>query len=1172
MQNRRRLCIIDKIQEVMINMKTILSSSSGKPFQVIDKSNRGKKRSIIMFLLFTLFTCGAVYCAAPYIHHDLKVNIEPGKHFIRVEDQIILPKNLTRGEIHFLLHGGLEISATSANIAIKKEPDRLKAEFFGINTARFELEKRIPINHYSLRVQGKTGENLRFSLVYEGTIHHPVTGMAQEYARGFSETPGIIDEQGVYLAGASFWAPWFNDDVVTFTLDITLPDGWQSVSQGRRTLHIKKNNPYRTVWQSPEPMDEIYLVCARFVEYNLKVGKIDVLAFLRNADDSLANQYLETTGQYLEMYEKTIGTYPYSKFALVENFWETGYGMPSFTLLGAKIIRFPFILHSSYPHELLHNWWGNSVFVDYESGNWCEGLTVFMADHLIKEQRDQGSAYRKTTLQDYTDYAAGKPGEFPLSRFKARYDALSSAVGYGKSMMLFNMLRRQVGDTLFIEAIRDFYKENIFKRAAFSDIRRSFEKVTGKDFKEFFDQWVMRTGVPEIRLETAKVTAENGQYRLQFTLAQTQDLDAFTLAIPTAIYLQGRKEAVIRDVEISRKTQDFSLVFDAQPLRIDVDPGFDVPRKLHRDESAPTLSNIFGAQEVLILLPSKAPADFLQGYKNLAETWSADSSGRIEVRLDSALAVFPADRAVWLFGRENIYDKAVAEGIEKYNAAISENFFKIAKQEHSFEKNSIVVAAKNPLNPGQVVALLSANTVAALPGLGRKLPHYGKYGYLGFEGDEPTNNLKGEWQIENSPMSIKLAAGDSEQSLPKRKALANLTPLFSEVNMMNHIRYLASEELEGRGAGSKGINKASAYIANVFRKSGLIPGGDNNTFFQTWYADVGKGNSRAEMRNVLGVIPGSNPAYKNQSLVVCAHYDHLGWGWPSVHKGDEGKIHYGADDNASGTAVLLELAERLGKSFKPERAIVFIAFTGEESGLCGSRYYIANQGQEKLKNIMAAVNLDTVGRLDETKGKLMVIGGSSASEWRFIFMGIGYTTGIETEFITQELDASDQVSFIEKGIPAVQLFSGSHLDYHRPTDTVDKIIPAGLVKAATVAREAVVYLSGREAPLSFAGTTANAAKPTFPASAGQRKVKTGIMPDFSYSASGVKIGAVSPGSPAEKAGLIDGDIIIKLGDTQVTDLQQYTAALEAFKPGETVAVVYTRAGSAHTAQVTLVER
>ncbi len=129
------------------------------------------------------------------------------------------------------------------------------------------------------------------------------------------------------------------------------------------------------------PTEEIYVIAAAFTEYEFDAGAVKAMAFLREKDDALANRYLETTAQYLEMYRKLIGPYPYGKFALVENFWETGYGMPSFTLLGSQIIRFPFILHSSYPHELLHNWWGNGVFVDFESGNWCEGLTAYMADH-----------------------------------------------------------------------------------------------------------------------------------------------------------------------------------------------------------------------------------------------------------------------------------------------------------------------------------------------------------------------------------------------------------------------------------------------------------------------------------------------------------------------------------------------------------------------------------------------------------------------------------------------------------------------------------------------------------------------------------------------------------------------------------------------------------------------
>ncbi|MCP5050958.1 MAG: M1 family metallopeptidase, partial [bacterium] len=272
------------------------------------------------------------------------------------------------------LHGNLTITSKSKGIKIKKEKGELKSEFFGINTSEFEIKKKIPLAHYSIQglSQSQTGPTLTVN--YEGIIHHPIKQTKTEYARGFSETPGIISDKGVYLAGASFWVPWFDNRLVTFKMETAVPGTWDTVSQGRRALQKKKNGRQITTWDSPNPMDEVYLVAAQFKEYGIKVGKVDVIAFLRSKDESLANKYLETTGQYLEMYEKLLGPYPYSKFALIENFWETGYGVPSFTLLGPKIIRLPFILPSSYPHELLHNWWGNSVFVNYEAGNWCAGL------------------------------------------------------------------------------------------------------------------------------------------------------------------------------------------------------------------------------------------------------------------------------------------------------------------------------------------------------------------------------------------------------------------------------------------------------------------------------------------------------------------------------------------------------------------------------------------------------------------------------------------------------------------------------------------------------------------------------------------------------------------------------------------------------------------------------
>ena len=151
----------------------------------------------------------------------------------------------------------------------------------------------------------------------------------------------------------------------------------------------------------------------------------------------------------------------------------------SFTLLGSSIIRLPFILHTSYPHEILHNWWGNGVYVDYETGNWAEGLTSYMADHFLKDQRGKGHEYRRTALNNFASYV-DPSNDFPLNQFLSRFDKASSAIGYSKAMMLFHMLKIQVGESQFYKSLQDFYNENLFKISGYKDIQKSFEKITQK--------------------------------------------------------------------------------------------------------------------------------------------------------------------------------------------------------------------------------------------------------------------------------------------------------------------------------------------------------------------------------------------------------------------------------------------------------------------------------------------------------------------------------------------------------------------------------------------------------------------------------------------------------------------------------------------------------------------
>jgi hypothetical protein len=292
----------------------------------------------------------------------------------------------------------------------------------------------------------------------------------------------------------------------------------------------------RVRWDSPEPQEEVTLAAGPLVERARTAGRVEVQVFLRADDAALAGRYLAAGAGYLAMYEALLGAYPYAKLAVVENFWETGWGMPSFTLLGPQVLRLPFILHSSYPHEILHNWWGNGVYVDPRRGNWCEGLTAYLADHLVQEQRGLGADYRRTALQRFADHVA-EGRDRPVSEFRARHDAVTQAIGYDKVTMLFHMLRRRLGDERFVAALRAFYAERRFREASFDDLARAMGAAGGEDLAPFLARWVDRPGAPALRLESARVVTEGGARAVELVLAQTQAGDPFELDVPVALTL-----------------------------------------------------------------------------------------------------------------------------------------------------------------------------------------------------------------------------------------------------------------------------------------------------------------------------------------------------------------------------------------------------------------------------------------------------------------------------------------------------------------------------------------------------------------------------------------------------------------------------------------------------------
>jgi len=1100
--------------------------------------------TIILFCISIFFPVLAL-ALENVVEHDLQVRINPQKHQIHVEDKITLPENASR-EIIFSLHTELDISSLDKNIKLiplKKTNGSIYQQF------KLQLPQQLN----------------SFTLHYDGIIFHPLEGYGKEQSRGFRSTPGLISTDGVYLAGGTHWFPQFEEyPYLSFKMSIESPEGWKTVSQGKKTKTSTKEVTVES-WDSQSPQEEIYLIAAPFTEYRQSSDNIEAQVFLREPDQKLAQKYLDATVEYISMYEKLLGPYPYAKFALVENFWETGFGMPSFTLLGSKVIRLPFILNSSYPHEILHNWWGNGVYVDFDSGNWSEGLTAYLADHLIKEQQGQAANYRLQSLQKYSDYAA-KGRDFPLTQFRGRHSSASEAVGYGKTLMLFNMLRLQLGDQQFKQALKQFYKKHQFKITSFEDLKNSFEQVSEQPLDMFFQQWTERTGAPKLNWGQSKVFKQGKNYRLQFTLKQIQSGEPYQLQVPIAVTLEGNKKAQQSLITLTHRQQQFVMDFPSKPVRVDIDPEFDLFRKLAIEETPAAFTQLFGSHEMLVILPRAANPTLKAAWINFARDLSKMGPDSVTIKWDDELKELPDNLAITVLGWENHFAGQMTSSLESQGASFNSESINIGQSQLSLRNHSIALVNRFHNKEHFPRAFIATDVVKALPGLGRKLPHYHKYSYLAFEGDEPQNKLKGRWSVNNSPMTLLFDKDVQRAELEKRSALAETESQFDSKKMKQTIKFLTNKSLQGRGFGSAGLDKSANYIAEKFALAGLKPAGDTPTsYFQSWLEKGGDPQQETQLKNIIGLIPGIHPTLKHQAVVIGAHYDHLGLGWPDVRDGNKGEIHSGADDNASGVSVLIELARISGRKMKPDRTIIFAAFSAEEAGRKGSRHYITHQKKFPADKTIGMLNLDTVGRLGNKK--VQVLGANSASEWPHIFRGIGFVTGIQSTMINEDLDSSDQVSFHEAGVPAVQLFSGVNLDYHRPGDTADKIDSAGLVKIANISHEVIQYLAARELPLSSNLLTGTSGKVS--QSVKQRKVSLGSIPDFTFEGDGYRLDGVVPGSPAENAGLKKADIIQKVDGAEIHGLRDISIALKSKQAGQAISITYRRQGKLLTTRATL---
>jgi aminopeptidase N len=704
--------------------------------------------------LAAIVTVSMTLNVASIERHEIDFRFDPVSHMVSAADDMTVRLG---GNSMFavLLHGNLTIDAVRADGEVVNyrwdEPGRVSGlmELTGWRGEDVPGTAKVMIISLPQPASGV----VKLSVTYHGEIFDEPKAAAFSREQIADQTTGIVSEKGVYLSPSTCWYPTQPGSLVVYSMKVIAPAGYEVVTEADRVGREDMGEKVIFSFASSRPFDGIHLVAGKYRVETIDHNGVAVQTFFFEGSEELSPRYLQASKEYLEMYEEMLGSYPFGKFAVVENFFPTGYGMPSFTLLGSEVIRLPFIVGTSLGHEIAHNWWGNSVYIDFSRGNWCEGLTVYCADYHYKELEGEEAAaeYRRDTNRDYTNYV-NSGNDFALRDFRERHNPASRAVGYGKSMMTFHTIRRRMGDERFFAALKEIVKRFQWKNAGWEDLTAVFSESAGTDLSWVPEQYIDRAGAPFIELHNAsmRTKAEDGSpiqgWVVTFELSQAEPL--YTLDVPVHIDVGG--EELVETVRLDQARQGYSLEISEHPYAISVDPDCQLFRRLHREEIPPVLSQIFGGPDQLIVLPTSGDESKLAAYAAVAE--ALNRNGAAVVKKDNELGDDElTGTTLIIIGGAG--ENALAErweGSLPNGSIVGPGGFVLEGEERASGSLAAVACFRNPLNEELGAVVLATTDADAVASLGSRLLHYGKYSYLAFE--DGRNIIKGTWRVETSPL------------------------------------------------------------------------------------------------------------------------------------------------------------------------------------------------------------------------------------------------------------------------------------------------------------------------------------------------------------------------------------------------------------------------------------
>jgi aminopeptidase N len=536
----------------------------------------------------------------------------------------------------------------------------------------------------------------------------------------------VSGEVGTFLPTGSNWYPRIVGGLASYEVKLALPFGQRGLVAGRLLEESESEQGYQAHFEFPFPAEGLTLMAGPYeIETDTFMGikgePIQLRTYFHPQLSNLSNDYIAAVKRYLKLYEPWIGSYPFTEFSVVSSPTPTGFGMPTLTYLGINVLQLPFIRDTSLGHEVLHNWWGNGVYPDYQSGNWSEGLTTFMADYAYKEQEGSEAA-REMRLGWLRDFAALEPGQdAPLTAFTSRTHGASKIVGYNKAAMFFFMLRDHLGEAVFDRSLQGLWNTRRFKVTSWQHLQQMFGMISGQNLEPFFTQWLDRAGAPTITITEAKNTQTDSGYALSITLEQPSP--TYQLSVPVAI--ESEEGTEIHQLNLQQNQQTFPLAVQNKPLSVTLDPDLRLFRQLAPGEAPPILREVMvnPTTETILLSENRE-------IRHIAETLA----GRLQRR---ALKTVSASKQLstvptLVIGLQHEIDAwLAAKNLPPRPEVISDKG----------TAQAWTLAHSN----GASLAIVSAQDAASLEALIRPLPHYGRQSYIVFDGRQAMD--RGTWPM-----------------------------------------------------------------------------------------------------------------------------------------------------------------------------------------------------------------------------------------------------------------------------------------------------------------------------------------------------------------------------------------------------------------------------------------